>query len=124
MEDTVGAAGEPPTDPEVACFEAGIKFGSLYHQFAGTPVSPESAPSLAAAMESAIENQPYCESVTVDVRTDDLAAAIAEGQSYTELTGRFLEVEVVVSYEGTDVVAEMAMADGYPLMQVESVDRD
>ncbi len=28
------------TDAQQACFEAGIKFGSLYHQFAGTPVSP------------------------------------------------------------------------------------
>ena len=40
-----------PTEAEIACFEAGIKFGSLYHQFAGTPVSPESADSLARAME-------------------------------------------------------------------------
>lgn len=121
MSDTVEAA-DGPTDPQVACFEAGIKFGSLYHQFAGTPVSPASAPSLAAAMEEAIENQPHCESVAVDVREDALAEAVADGPAaYTELTGRFFEVEIEIAYEGIEVVAEMAMEDGYPLMQVASV---
>jgi hypothetical protein len=111
-----------PTDAEVACFEAGIKFGSLYHQFAGTPVSPDSADSLAAAIEAAIENQPHCEDVTVEVREEELEAAIAEDPAgYTELTGRFLDVEIAVAYEGTKVRAEMAMSDGYPLMEVASV---
>ncbi len=110
-----------PTDPEVACFEAGIKFGSLYHQFAGTPVTPDSAPSLARAMEEAIENQPHCEAVTVDVRDGELEAACGDG--YTELTGRFLEVGIVVAYEGCTVRTCMEMEDGYPLMRVESVDR-
>ncbi|SFC64463.1 hypothetical protein SAMN05444422_1139 [Halobiforma haloterrestris] len=112
-----------PTDAEAACFEAGIKFGSLYHQFAGTPVSPDSADSVATAMEEAIENQPHCRAVEVDVREDELAAAIADGGAdYTELTGRFLEVEIVIDYEGCEVVARMEMEDGYPLMRLESVE--
>ncbi len=112
-----------PTAQQVACFEAGIKFGSLYHQFAGTPVTPGSAASLAAAMEEAIENQPHCERVTVDIDTDELGATIAEGTaSYTELTGRFLDVELVVRYEGVRVVAELYLADGYPLMALDTVE--
>ncbi|WP_049922400.1 dihydroneopterin aldolase family protein [Halopiger djelfimassiliensis] len=116
------SSDDDPTAAEAACFEAGIKFGTLYHQFAGTPVSPASAPSLAQAMEEAIENQPHCRAVTVDVRTDELEAAL-EGAAadYTELTGRFLEVEIVVDYEGCAVVTRMEMEDGYPLMRVESV---
>ena len=111
-----------PTDAQAACFEAGIKFGSLYHQFAGTPVSPASADSLAAALAEAIENQPHCREVTVEVLTEELAAALADGPAdYTELTGRFLDVEIVITYEGIEVVAEMAMEDGYPLMQVTDV---
>lgn len=109
------------TNSEVACFEAGIKFGSLYHQFAGTPVSPESAPSLARAMEEAIENQPHCRSVTVDVREDALAAACQHG--YTEMTGEFVAVEIVVDHDGCEVVTRMEMEDGYPRMRVVSVDR-
>jgi len=111
-----------PTDSEVACFEAGVKFGSLYHQFAGTPVSPDSAESLARAMEAAIENQPHCTSVSVDIREEVLRDAIDEGPAaYTELTGAFLDVELVVVYEGREVVARMEMTDGYPLMRVASV---
>jgi hypothetical protein len=113
--------GAQPTDAQAACFEAGVKFGTLYHQFAGTPVSPESAPSLERAIETAIENQPHCESVSVEVLTDELAAAIADSPaSYAELTGEFLEVTVVVD-DGHEVVATMAMTEGYPLMEVQSV---
>jgi len=107
------------TDAQTACFEAGIKFGALYHQFAGTPVSPESAPSLARAIEESIENQPHCTDVTVEILTDELAAEIEHG--YTELTGRFMEVEIVVEYEGVAVVTRMEMEEGYPMMRVESV---
>lgn len=111
-----------PTDAEAACFEAGIKFGSLYHQFAGTPVSPDSAASLESAMEESIENQPHCTAVTVDVLTDELETELADSSAdYTELTGRFLEVEIVVDYEGCEVVTRMEMDGDYPLMRLESV---
>jgi len=111
-----------PTDAQAACFEAGIKFGTLYHQFAGTPVSPDSAASLERAMEEAIENQPHCESVTVEVLTEALVAELAESPAeYTELTGRFLEVSMTIDCEGHEVHARMEMKDGYPLMRVESV---
>ena len=112
-----------PTDAQAACFEAGIKFGSLYHQFAGTPVSPESAASLARAMEEAIENQPACRAVAVEVDDDAVAEASAE-HGYAELTGRLFEAEVVVEREGVEVVARMAMEDGYPLMRVVDVSGD
>ncbi|WP_049971693.1 dihydroneopterin aldolase family protein [Haladaptatus cibarius] len=108
-----------PTTRDSACFEAGIKFGALYHQFAGTPVNPESAASLETAIEESIENQPFCESVEVEILTDKLADAIDHG--YTELTGKFMEVEIVVEQEGTKVVTKMEMEDGYPMMKIESV---
>ena len=141
--DSEPADGSVPTDRDSTCFEAGIKFGALYHQFAGTPVSPDSAPSLETAIEESIENQPFCEAVTVDILTEKLEAEIdhvpasdsegelgggslAEGEEassgeYTELTGRFMEVEIVVDHEGVEVVTRMKMEDGYPLMKVESV---
>jgi hypothetical protein len=112
-----------PTEGERACFETGIKLGSLYHQFAGTPVSPGSAGSLARAIEESIENQPHCESVAVEMDEAAIADAAAD-HGYTEFTGRFAEVEVVVDYDGTEVVASMAMQDGYPLMGVESMTKE
>ncbi|GAB6860862.1 dihydroneopterin aldolase family protein [Haloplanus litoreus] len=105
------------TDAQQACFEAGIKFGSLYHQFAGTPLSPDSAASLETAMVEAIENQPFCTSVTVDIDEAALAEA-ADDHGYVELTGRFMEVRMRVEYEGVVVHTEMVMEDGYPLMRI------
>ncbi|EMA44172.1 dihydroneopterin aldolase family protein [Halococcus saccharolyticus] len=120
MTSNSGTNSTSPTDAETACFEAGIKFGTLYHQFAGTPVSPASAASLERAIEDAIENQPYCESVSVAILADELDAAIDHG--YTELTGRFMEVELVVEYEEHRVTARMAMEEGYPRMRVASIE--
>mgnify|MGYP006284919413 FL=1 len=112
-----------PTTPQAACFEAGIKFGTLYHQFAGTPVSPESSDSLATAIEEAIENQPFCSSVTVEIREETLRAELADRSvDYTELTGRFMEVELLVDYEGTEVLATMAMDGDYPRMELQRVE--
>ena len=116
------AVGRGPGDGEVACFEAGVKFGTLYHQFAGTPLSPDSADSLARAMEEAVENQPHCESVTVEPRYEELERAVEEGPAdYVEWTGRFADVRMTVRYEGVTVRARMEMEDGYPLMAVTDV---
>jgi hypothetical protein len=110
-----------PTPAQAACFEAGVKFGSLYHQFAGAPVSRESAASLAAAVEESIENQPACVGVTVEPDLDAIDEAAGE-VGYTEFTGTLFEAEVRIEHEGVDVVARMAVEDGYPLMRVVDVD--
>ncbi len=111
------------TDAERACFEAGIKFGSLYHQFAGTPVSPASTRSLERAMAEAIENQPFCASVTVDIDDERVRDAIDHENGYTELTGTLMDVEMRIVRE--DVVVRTRMEtgpDGYPLMELVAVD--
>jgi hypothetical protein len=113
---------DTPTDAQQACFEAGIKFGSLYHQFAGTPVSPDSTRSLETAMTEAIENQPYCRTVTVDILDDGVAEAIDHENGYTELTGRLMEVTMTIDYEGLVVRTRMEMEDGYPLMKLVDVE--
>ena len=110
-----------PTDAETAAFELGIKFGALYHQFAGTPVSPDSSDSLEAAIEESIENQPYAREVQVEIDDDRLETATGD-HGYTELTGEYMDVTIVVEYDGIEAVAEMAMVDGYPLMQLQSVE--
>ncbi|MDR5672150.1 Uncharacterized protein AArcCO_2364 [Halalkaliarchaeum sp. AArc-CO] len=111
-----------PTDAQRACFEAGIKFGTLYHQFAGTPVSPDSTRSLETAMAEAIENQPYCESVTVRIDDDRVREAIDHENGYTELTGSLMDVEMRIEYDGIVAETRMELSDGYPLMKLESVD--
>ena len=112
-----------PTDAEQARVEAGIQFESLYHQFAGTPVSPKSAESLGRAMEESIENQPHCVDVDVEMRTDRIAAELAEQSAdYTELTGRFLDVEMRIEYADVDVRTRMEMEGDYPRMKLVAVE--
>lgn len=111
-----------PTDSEVACFEAGIKFGALYHQFTGTPVSHDTAPGLERAIEAAIENQPHCTDASVTIREDRLDEAIDPEIGYTELRGPLLDVEITVEYEGCEVLTAMELEDGYPRMRVVSVE--
>ena len=61
--------------------------------------------------------------VSVEIRRAELEAALAEGPAdYTEFTGRFAEVEIVVDYEGSEVLARMEMDDGYPLMVLDRVE--
>lgn len=108
------------TDRERACFEAGIKFGSLYHQFAGTPVSPRSAGALESAIESAIENQPHCEDVSVTIHAERLEPDLVQG--YTELTGRYMTATLTVRYQDTTVTARMELEDEYPFMRITAID--
>jgi hypothetical protein len=110
-----------PTDGETAAFESGIKLGALFHQFIGTPVSPESAASLESAIEESIENQPHCESAAVAVDRDALAEDLGP-YGYTGLAGRHLSVEVVVETDGRRATASMAMQEGYPLMELDAVE--
>ncbi|KYH27783.1 dihydroneopterin aldolase [Halalkalicoccus paucihalophilus] len=111
-----------PTDSEIACFEAGIKFGTLYHQFTGTPVDHESAPGLERAMEEAIENQPHCTEASITVHDDRLDDAIDPEIGYTELQGPLMDAEITVEYEGVTVRTKMELEDGYPRMRVRNVE--
>ena len=67
-----------PTEAEIACFEAGVKLGSLYHQFSGAPVSIDSIESLSSAIEKSIENQPYCTEVSVEIFKDKVQNSMNE----------------------------------------------
>lgn len=108
----------PATPAQRACFELGIKFGSLYHQFAGTPVSPSSAASLERAIAESIENQPHCVEVTVAIDREALTETIDPTHEYTELTGALMDCRIVVERGDVRAVAELVDVDGYPEMQI------
>ncbi|MFB6109573.1 MAG: dihydroneopterin aldolase family protein [Halodesulfurarchaeum sp.] len=110
-----------PSDGETASFELGIKFGALFHQFVGTPVSEASASSLEAAIEAAIENQPYTESVAVAIDREALAADVGP-HGYTGLDGRHMDVEIAVDADGTRAEGSMELVEGYPRMRLDAVE--
>src|SRR6266550_3033590 len=60
------------TDRDRAAFEAGIKLGSILHQYVGTPLTSASAGSLERAIEAATRVQPLVERVRVRIDRERL----------------------------------------------------
>lgn len=108
---------------DIACFEAGIKLGTLYHQFVGTPVSPETAPGLAKAMADAISRQPGCQAARVDLDTQQIERDLNR-YGYTEVRGHHIDATVTIEYEGVVADAEITLDDGYPLMHLTDITID
>lgn len=111
-----------PDAAQRAAFEAGIKFGSLYHQFAGTPVSRDSAGTLETAMAESIENQPHCLDVSVHIDRDRVDEVADPTHGYTELTGTLFDCEIRVEQAGVQVIAELIDVDGYPEMRIQAIE--
>ncbi|MCX8204442.1 MAG: dihydroneopterin aldolase family protein [Candidatus Nezhaarchaeota archaeon] len=118
----------PPdlTDRERACFEAGIALASIFHQFAGTPVSrsPRVLRALERAMEASLSLQPFRERVEVKIDARRVKERGKPPYSYSTLRGDELVVKVSVKYGGARAVASMRFVPelGYPLMYIERVE--
>jgi hypothetical protein len=112
------------SDSERAAFEAGIKLGTIYHQFVGVPVSAENVEKLEQAMEAGSMAQPFVEDVKV--RIDRSRLRKKSGQyDYVSLTGDMLDVSLRIDYNGTKLEAGMRFVKemNYPLMFVKRVAR-
>jgi dihydroneopterin aldolase len=107
---------------ERVVFEAGIKLGTIYHQFVGTPLSSTSVESLERAIQDGVRVQPFVKDVKVHISRDALRRKSDE-YDYQTLTGPMMEVTLTVKMEGVTVVAEMRYIEElhYPLMYVRSV---
>jgi dihydroneopterin aldolase len=107
---------------ERAAFEAGIKMGTIYHQFVGTPVNKESVRALEVSMEKSILVQPYVDRVSVTIDR----GLIGQGDdiySYRSLTGEMMDIELVIKVEDVSLRAEMHYDPDlkYPLMYISDV---
>ena len=107
---------------ERACFEAGIKMGTVYHQFVGTPFSLANVSQLERAIEKAVMVQPYVSDVKVRISTDGLVKN-GDTYSYKSLTGEMIDAVVSIDMDGTKVTAEMRYDAelGYPLMYISNI---
>jgi hypothetical protein len=110
------------TDRERALFEAGIKLGTIYHQFVGTPVSKANADAVERAIEESARIQPFVEDAKVHIDRSTLREKKGPYDYYT-LTGLMLQVCIRVRYGGAVVEAEMRRIEelSYPLMYVTRV---
>lgn len=104
---------------ERALFEAGIKMGTIYHQFVGVPLDQDSVGTLEDAIEKGVLVQPYVESVAVKIDRSIFGPKKDE-YSYRSLSGEMLDVVLVICIDGVRVKAEMRYDPvlKYPLMYV------
>ncbi len=107
-----------------AVFEAGIKMGALYHQFVGTPISPETVDGLERTIEESIALQPYVRSVSVSIDREMVQKRLNPQFNYCELEGRMLHVSLQILLKNTIVYAELAydQEQDYPLMSLKKIE--
>jgi hypothetical protein len=105
------------SDSERAAFEAGIKLGTIYHQFVGVPLSIENVGTLEKAIEAGSKVQPFVEEVKVRIDRSMLKKKRGE-YDYISLTGDMLDVTLTVKYKTATVQASMKYVKdmNYPLM--------
>ena len=104
---------------ERAMFEAGIKMGTIYHQFVGVPVDLSSVDILERSIEQGVRVQPYVEDVRVTIDRSHFRPKSDE-YGYMSLTGNMLDVKLTIRIENTRVTAEMRYFKelNYPLMYI------
>ena len=102
-------------DRDQAIFEAGIKLGALYHQWVGTPISPQTAEVIEEAIEQAVGLQPFVEEITVRLDTQRMRP---NEFGYSELSGLMFEVDIVTRYNSVTCHARLAPHDDYPMMSI------
>ncbi len=113
------------TETQRLVFEAGIKLGTIYHQFTGTPLSKDSVADLEKAIEGAISVQPYVEEIQVKIDWSQRSEKdVPKVVTYTSLTGNMIDATVTLTDGKQRVVARMRLVDelNYPLMYIESVE--
>ena len=110
-------------DPrERAAFEAGIKLASLYHQYIGSPVNPESVDHFEKAMEKGMMAQPYVKKAKVAIDRHILNISLTP-YGYCSLNERMLNAQVTVRYEDIEVRASLGWIEElhYPLMRIDRI---
>ena len=103
-------------------FEAGIKMGTIYHQFVGTPFDGQSVSHLEETISRAIEVQPYVVSAKVTIDRSVIPPR-DDTYSYVSLTGDMIRAEVCIEIDSVKVTAKMGYINeiGYPLMYISDV---
>lgn len=111
-----------PSEREVAAFEAGVKLGALFHQFIGTPVSPDTVDTLEEAIKAAVSLQPYVSEVKVRIDRERLKRKLSS-LGYCSLSEDMIEVEVKVIFDGAIAKASLRFSQelNYPLMTLDEV---
>lgn len=112
------------SDAERAVFEAGIKLGTVYHQFVGAPISKDNVDVLEKSIAEGAKVQPFVKDAEVKIDRSRLREKNTEFD-YLTLTGDMLDVKLTVKFRDVEVICEMRHIKemDYPLMYVKDVIR-
>ena len=110
---------------ERAIFEGAITMGALFHQFIGTPINKESAPSLEKAMKESLELQPAIEKVDAKIDLDRLNSTLSTFE-YTSLNGDMLDIKIYTNVDNVTAIIRIEFIEelNYPLMYVEDIQEE
>lgn len=111
------------SERERAIFEGAITMGALFHQFVGTPVNLESAPTLERSIKTAMELQPCIDEVNIKINRKMLEESKSEFD-YVSLSGEMMNIKVISKYNGKRAILMMEYVEElkYPLMYVKEAD--
>jgi hypothetical protein len=106
------------TDKERAIFEAGVKLGSIYHQYTGIPINENNVDYVERAIEKATAAQPFVTKVKVSVDRRKVGKAKSTYR-YKTLLGDMMDVRLQIRYGNAVVEGKMAWVPSmrYPLMR-------
>ena len=108
------------SDRERAIFEAGIKLGTIYHQYVGAPLNVSNVESLENAISASAKVQPFVEDAVVKIDKDLLSKK--QGiYKYLTLGGEMMNVTITIKYNSERIKAKLRYVPemDYPLMYVE-----
>jgi hypothetical protein len=109
------------TDRDRAAFEAGIKLGSILHQYLGTPLTRKTAGVLERAIEVGARVQPLVDDVRV--RIDRKSIRLRGPYRYAVLTEDMLNIEVTIRVGHARAVGVLRYVPDldYPLMYLKEI---
>ncbi len=113
------------SEGERAAFEAGIKLGSLFHQFIGVPVRTENRLDLEKAMASAVLTQPHVVEAEVRIDEGELSRSLSRF-GYCSLNERLIDARVLIRVGSSICDARLGWMEelGYPLMWIERIRKE
>ena len=109
------------TDRDRAAFEAGIKLGSILHQFVGAPLTAETAGDLERAIEAGTRVQPLVEDVEVRINPEKLRPRGPYG--YATVSEELLVAKVTIRVgraRAVGILRHVPELD-YPLMYLKEI---
>lgn len=94
------------TKKERVAFELGIKFGTLFHQFIGAPVSKENRDNIEISIEGSMGAQPFVNSANVMIQRPEHRNTNDQFE-YGTIEKDMIEAEIEVEYEGNVAIGKI-----------------